>query len=184
VFYEKDLRQNQGMGLNTTKFHCILHMPEDMMAYVVPMEVDAPFNEMHHKPSKSAAALTQKDKSKFEEQIYARLEEVHLLELAAEEMEGRGRMHYYSGHTFEPKHTTVKADKTGRRCFVVDTHPNSGLNFTYDPVNRSCKSDNAHVELDLINFIVDLQDRVKFGHSKAEVVDAAQTQWHDFQWLY
>jgi len=42
------------------------------------------YNEMHHKPSKKAAALIQKDKSKFEEQIHARLEEVHLLELAAE----------------------------------------------------------------------------------------------------
>jgi len=85
--------RTRGMGLKTTKFHCILHMPEDMMACGVPMEVDTRCNEMHHKPSKKAAALTQKDKSKFEEQIHARLEEVHLLELGAEEMEGRGVMH-------------------------------------------------------------------------------------------
>jgi len=57
------------------------------------------------------------------------LEEVHLLELAAEEMEDRGIMHYYSGHTFDPQHTSDKADKTGGRGFVVDTHPNSGHNF-------------------------------------------------------
>jgi len=88
------------------------------MAYGVPMEVDARCNEMHHKPSKKAAALTQKDKSKFEEQI--------LLELAAEEMEGRGITHHCSGHKFEPQHTSVEADKTGGRCFVVDTHPESG----------------------------------------------------------
>jgi len=86
---------------------------------------------MHHKPSKAAVALTQKDKSKFEEQIHARLEEVHLLELAAEEMEGRGIMHYCSGHKFEPQCTSVKADKTGGRGFVVDTHPESGRNFMY-----------------------------------------------------
>jgi len=99
------------------------------MAYGVPMEVDTRYNEMHHKPSKKAAALTQKDKSKFEEQIHACLEEVHLLELAAEEMEGRGIMHYYSGHKFESQCTSVKADKTGGRCFVVDTHPDSGCNM-------------------------------------------------------
>ena len=71
-----------GMGLKTTKFHCILHMPEDMLAYGVPLEVDTKFNEMHHKPSKTAAALTQKDKAQFEKQVYERLEEMHLLDLA------------------------------------------------------------------------------------------------------
>jgi len=44
-----------------------------------------------------------------------------LLELATEEMEGRGIMHYYSGHTFEPQYTSVKGNKTGGRGFVVDT---------------------------------------------------------------
>jgi len=102
--------RTRGMGLKTTKFHCILHMPKDMMAYGIPMGVDAQHNEMHHKPSKKAATLTQKDKSKFEEQIHAPLEEVHLLELAAEEMEGRGIMHHCSSHKFEPQHTSVKAD--------------------------------------------------------------------------
>jgi len=105
--------------LKTIKFYCILCMPKDMMAYGVTMEVDTRYNEMHHKPSKKAAALTQKDKSKFEEQIHACLEEVHLLELAAEEMEGRGVMHCCSSHKFEPQHTSVKADKTGGRGFAI-----------------------------------------------------------------
>jgi len=129
-----------------------------MMAYGVPMEVDTRHNEMHHKPSKNAAALTQKDKSKFEEQIHACLEEVHLLELAAEEMEGRGIMHCCRGHTFDPQHTSVEADKTGGRGFVIDTHPESGRNFMHDPANASRKLGNAHVEIDLIDFIVKLAD--------------------------
>jgi len=49
-------------------------------------------------------------------------------------------------------------DKTGRRGFVVDTHPLSGRNFMYDPVDTSRKLGNTHVELDLIDFIVKLQD--------------------------
>jgi len=32
--------RTRGMGSKTTKIYCILHMPEDMMAYEVPMEVD------------------------------------------------------------------------------------------------------------------------------------------------
>jgi len=150
----------EGMGLKTTKFHCILHMPEDMLAYGVPMEVDTRFNEMHHKPSKAAAALTQKDKSKFEEQVHKRMEEVHLLELAEEEMEGRGIQYYYRGHDFEPPRTPVKPNKTGGRHFVASTHPNSGRNFMYDPADKTHQLGNAHVELDLIDFLVDLQDRV------------------------
>ena len=162
--------RTRGMGLKTTKFHCILHMPEDMWAYGVPMEVDTRYNEMHHKPSKKAAALTQKDKSKFEEQIHTRLEEVHLLELAAEEMEGRGVMHYYRGHTFDPQCTSVKPDKTGGRGFVVDTHPESGRNFMYDPADMSRKLGNAHVEVDLIDFIVELQDRVNVDIPKLKLL--------------
>ena len=162
--------RTKGMGLKTTKFHCILHMPEDMLAYGVPMEVDTRFNEMHHKPSKAAAALTQKDKSQFEKQVHARLEEVHLLELAAEEMKGRGVMDYYDGHKFEPEYPTVKANKTGGRCFVVDTHPESGRNFMYDPADKSRKLGTTHVEVDLIDFLVDLQDRINLDIPKLKLL--------------
>ena len=149
-----------GMGLMTTKFHCMLHIPEDMVAYGVPLEVDTRFNEMHHKPSKAAAALTQKDKSKFEEQVHQRREEVILLELAEEEMEGRAVQNYYSGHTFDPQHTTVKPDKTGGQCFVVETHPESGRNFMWDPSDNKGKGKKIHVELALVNFLIDIQDQV------------------------
>jgi len=50
------------------------------------------------------------------------LEKVHLLELAAQEMEGRGIVHCHSGHAFDPQCTSVEADETGGRCFVVDAH--------------------------------------------------------------
>ena len=159
-----------GMGLKTTKFHCILHMPEDMLAYGVPLEVDTKFNEMHHKPSKAAAALTQKDKAQFEKQVHERLEEMYLLDLAEEEMEGRGIMHYYSSHQFDPKHTPKKPDKTGGRYFVVTTHPNSGRNFMYDPTDNSRKLGNTHVEVDLIDFLVDLQDRVNLDIPRIQLL--------------
>ena len=41
------------MGLNTTtKFHGILHLADDILAYGVPLEVDTASKEEHHKPSK------------------------------------------------------------------------------------------------------------------------------------
>ena len=80
------------------------------------------------------------------------------MELDAQGMEGRGIMHCYSGHKFDPQCTSVKADKTGGRCFVVDTHPDRGCNFMYNQANGSHRLGNTHAELDLINFIVDLQD--------------------------
>ena len=149
-----------GMGLKTTKFHCILHMVEDMLAYGVPLEVDTSFNEMHHKPSKMAAALTQKDKSKFEEQVHARLEEVHLLALAEQEMEGRFVANYYDGHEYDKPVAKAKPNHTGGKCFFVSTHPQSGRNFMYDTVGIGGKCAEVRVEVDLINFLVDLQDRV------------------------
>jgi len=91
---------------------------------------------------------------------------VHLLELAAEGMEGRGVMHCHRGQTFDPQCTSAKADKTGGRCFVVNTHPESGRKFVCDPADMSRKLGNAHVEIDLIDFMVDLQDQVNMDIPK------------------
>jgi len=85
-------------------------------------------------------------------------------------MEGRGIMHCYSGHKFEPQCTSVKADKTGGRGFVVDAHPESRRNFVCDPANTSRKLGNTHVELDLIDFIVDSQDRVNMDIPKLKLL--------------
>jgi len=98
------------------------------------------------------------------------LEEVHLLELAAEEMEGRGVMHHCRGHTFDPQHTSVKPDKTGGRGFVVDAHPESERNFMCDPADASLKLGNTHVEIDLIDFIAELQDQVNVDIPKLKLL--------------
>jgi hypothetical protein len=152
--------EKQGMGLKTTKFHCILHMPEDMRAFGVPLEVDTAFDEQRHRGPKKAAALTQKDKTMFEEQVHKRREEVHVLELAEEEIEGRGLQFYYNGHTFDPKHTKNQPDKTGGQYFVAETNPKTGRNFMFDPTDMKGKLNNVHVEIDLVDFIIALQDVV------------------------
>jgi len=128
---------------------------------LAPLEVDTSFNEMHHKPSKKAAALTQKDKSKFEEQVHAWLEEVHPLVLAEQEMEGRFLANCYDGHEYDKPLSKAKPNHTGSKAFFVSAHPQSGRNFMCDTVGIGGKCAKVRVEADLINFLVDLQDRVK-----------------------
>ena len=92
----KVCRRTKGMGMNTTKFHGILHMTDDILAYGVPLEYDTGSKEQHHSVNKTAAKLTQKNKAKFEEQVHHRCEEVELLGLAGAEMDGDALFDYYN----------------------------------------------------------------------------------------
>jgi len=85
------------MGLKLTKFHCIVHIADDILNFGVPMEVDTGSNESGHKPTKTAAKLTQKNKKTFEIQTATRLEEMHSLDLALEEIKGRPLWDYFKG---------------------------------------------------------------------------------------
>ena len=78
----------KGMGLKTMKFHGILHLLPDMLAFGVPMNVDTGSVESHHKKTKVAAKMTQRNITVFEEQTAIRLVEFHLIELAKAELEG------------------------------------------------------------------------------------------------
>ena len=51
----------KGMGFKVMKFHAILHLAYDILMFAVPMNVDTGSNESHHKTTKVAAKLTQKD---------------------------------------------------------------------------------------------------------------------------
>ena len=77
--------RKKGMGLKIMKYHGIMHMTQDMFHFGVPMDYDTGADESGHKPSKTAAKLTQKRKDTFDEQVAKRLSEVHVLALAMEE---------------------------------------------------------------------------------------------------
>ena len=88
----------EGMGLKTTKFHGILHIAQDILNFGVPKVVDTGANESHHKPTKNAAMLTQRSYDTFDYQTAQRLDEVHLLDLAQEELAGRPLWEYPEGY--------------------------------------------------------------------------------------
>ena len=82
-------KRSKGMGLKIMKFHAIMHLVDDILNFGVPMEVDTGSNEAGHKKTKKAALLTQKKECSFDAQTSMRLQEVALLDLAKEELEGR-----------------------------------------------------------------------------------------------
>ena len=86
----------EGMGLKIIKFHGITHLADDTLNFGVPMEVDTGSNERGHKATKKAAKLTQKIAENFDEQTMRRLEEVQLLDLALEELNGNCIWDYYN----------------------------------------------------------------------------------------
>lgn len=79
-------RRVKGMGLKIVKYHSIMHMTEDILNFGVPMNYDTGSDESGHKPTKTAAKLTQKRAENHEHQVGVRLQELHCLDLAMEEI--------------------------------------------------------------------------------------------------
>ena len=91
-------RRSEGMGLKIMKFHAITHLADDIQMFGVPMNTDTGSNESHHKVTKVAAKMTQRDVTKFEQQTSDRLDEFQVLDLALEELDGRPLWEYFMGY--------------------------------------------------------------------------------------
>ena len=92
---KKITRRSQGMGLQIMKYHGILHIADDIVAHGVPSVVDTGANESHHKITKRAAILTQRNITVFACQTATRLVEFMLIDLAMSEVEGMPMWHYF-----------------------------------------------------------------------------------------
>ena len=159
---KKVAQRTKGMGLKITKFHAILHLANDILYFGVPMEVDTGVNESHHKPNIQAAHLTQKDRKTFEIQTANRIEEMDLLELAAEEIAGRALWHYFDGYD-EPLVEPTEQDHepvTGGAAFRVGKGPNGVPTITSVRKDKG-KSARFMMEEALLYFVNGLQDAVK-----------------------
>ena len=89
-------KREAGMGLKIMKFHAILHLVEDILLYGVPTEFDTGSNESHHKASKVAAKLTQRNEATFNQQTSKRLAEFLVIDLAMQEVaNGRKVWEYF-----------------------------------------------------------------------------------------
>jgi hypothetical protein len=105
--------RTEGMGFKVMKFHAILHLAFDILMFCVPMVVDTGSNESHHKTTKVAAKLTQKDIKTFEQQTSNRMDDFHVLDLAMEELDERPLWEYYGGFYHQDVPIVEVKNKTG-----------------------------------------------------------------------
>ena len=129
--------RQKGMGFKLVKFHAILHVAEDIKMFGVPMNVDTGSNESHHKLTKVAARLTQKDPSTFDEQTCRRLDDLHVLEMAAQEIDGNPLWQYESGYR-KRSEVVRKSSREGQES--VAEAPNNftgGTKFQVVEVNKN-----------------------------------------------
>ena len=154
----------KGMGLKITKFHCIMHLADDILNFGVPMEVDTGSNESMHKSEKTAAKLTQKNKTVFDIQTAKRLNEIYLLDLAKEEMAGKKKWECYDKFdAIEPDVVQLNktlANEIGGPSFYTKFCEIRGKNIAVLNTKKRGNQDMT-LEQDLINFVAGMQKKVK-----------------------
>lgn len=155
-------KRQEGMGLKLFKFHAITHIATDIMYFGVPLEVDTGCNESGHKESKAAANLTQRREDTFDAQVAQRKEEMHLLSLALQEMEGRplwcyGQRIYHTVPEINNEATVPETNNTtGGAKIMCFKGANGQPKCKY---KTRCKAQfDAEIEVCLIEFVIGLQE--------------------------
>ena len=170
------MNRTKGMGMKLVKFHAILHISQDILNFGVPMNVDTGANEMHWKPAKSAAKLTQRDVRFFERQVATRVIEFFLLDLAMEELKGGKIWNYYEREQVDAGtgnaeqrnkylKERIKKEKEAARIWTEGTliqvlrnvHTDRGY-ITF-PGSRMANQERIKWDQDLVDYLLDLQQR-------------------------
>jgi hypothetical protein len=158
-------RKLKGMGLKTAKYHGILHIVQCILDFGVPMLYDSSQVEAHHKDSKKAATLTQKNKVRFNQQTAQRLKEMNLLALAEEEINGRPLWHYFAGHEHDEEgHLSPEeeedAPELGGETLQCSLSADGELQLTSDKKIKGKRKD-ILMEVDFIDFVGGLEVAVR-----------------------
>ena len=153
--------RTEGMGLKVFKFHAIMHMAQDIRNFGVPMEVDTGSCESGHKRTKKASKLTQRSEPTFDAQTAERLHEMHLLDLAEQEIAGRALWRYYSGHNkIAAKPATEEEVMVGGRKIYTRFSRTKTQNVA-NCYTKNGVSQRLNLEQRLIDFVWGLQDKLK-----------------------
>ena len=182
---KKVAKRSEGMGLKIMKYHAILHMMEDILLYGVPLEFDTGANESHHKESKHAAKLTQRNEDTFTTQVAKRMFEFLVMELALEEVLNDARpWEYYHvedsgdeedsmgsnlGSDMEASvsdHSPVSASTESDLSISTDDSrikvyfdEEEGVN-SFQLLSKSKFADKTMMNIHLLDFLIELQDKV------------------------
>jgi hypothetical protein len=150
--------RDKGMGFKVMKFHAVLHLALDIRMFGVPMVVDTGSNESHHKTTKVAAKLTQKDVQTFEKQTSDRLDDFHVLDLAMEEMNGRPLWHYCSGYQRpETPPIAEKPNTTGGMILNV-LRENESQKANFRVMTRMKNSDTLAIDTHFLEYCLQIQE--------------------------
>lgn len=149
-----------GMGFKVMKFHAILHLAYDIMMFGVPMVVDTGSNESHHKTTKVAAKLTQKDIKTFEQQTSNRKDDFHVLDLAMEEIDGRPLWQYFSGFEHDEDPEPEESFQTGGMILNIFKDEDTD-SIEYYVVTRMKNKDCLLLDVQFMNFVYQIQEDVE-----------------------
>jgi len=152
--------RTKGMGFKVMKFHAILHLAYDILMFGVPMVVDTGSNESHHKTTKVAAKLTQKDIKTFEKQTSNRMDDFHVLDLAMEEIDGRPLWEYFSGYYHEEKAEVEDITKTGGMIMNVFLENAITNEVSFKIVTRMENKDRLQFDTQFLEFVLKMQQEL------------------------
>ena len=147
---KKVANRQVGMKHNTLNHHITKHIPDSILQFGTPDNVDTDINESHHKPDKKTAQRTQKQQDKFDIQMGTKIQHRRAIQYAMEEAHnGRRKCNYYvaerhrqndSFSYFEPAcsgacvvFTMVAGDLKGK----LQTQMNGKDRYEYDISTRS-----------------------------------------------
>ena len=182
---KKVAKRSEGMGLNIMKFHAIVHMMEDILTNGVPLEFDTAANESHHKASKYAALLTQRNEAKFLMQVAVRLWEFDVLNYALNEISTGIRPSDYflvddsdsslsvmsieasdsspnssqsdeSSSSSDQSETIIKTDD----AMIQVGYDSEDDEITFNMVSRGQHRDKTSINTELLHFLFRLQEEV------------------------
>lgn len=148
--------RSKGMGFKVMKFHAIVHLADDIIMFGVPMVVDTGSNESHHKTTKVAAKLTQKDIKTFEKQTSDRCDDFEVLELALQEIEGRPLWEYFSGYDHENIVQKEEVDTIGGMMYHVYVVVED-QSVEYDIKTRMKDKNKVRIDAQLLEYLADVQ---------------------------
>lgn len=94
-------RRKEGMQFKTFNFHASLHVAQDMLDFGVPANMDTMSNEMHHKPTKTAALRTQRRMKTFDLQCGTQVHNMEVVEMAMAEINTDNKQWEYFRQTEE-----------------------------------------------------------------------------------
>ncbi len=123
-------KRQEGMANTLMNFHGTKHVPEDILFFGVPSNVDTFSNERHHKRDKKTAQRTQKRPDTVDIQTATKIIHRTAVDFAMEELGGRPRWHYFAGYDHSPSSDDNKPQQNkynvGGTSATFFRHPNNG----------------------------------------------------------